>query len=89
MQILICALQHDYLQHWRRVLECKWCGSQNQDKFPTEIAIHLPDTNRPLVFIFPQLFVCLNCGKAEIAEEFLVPEDERRALAKREHHGTS
>ena len=65
-------------------MACDSCGSENEGRFPTEIAIHLPDINKPLVLIFPQLVVCLNCGKAQIAEEFLVPEDERRALAKRD-----
>jgi hypothetical protein len=64
---------------------CEWCGSENEGRFPTEIAIHLPDIKKPLVFLFPQLVVCLNCGKAKIADEFLVPEDERRALAKRDN----
>ena len=57
-------------------MACKSCGSENQEKLRTEIAIHSPDLNKPLVFIFPTLFVCLNCGKPEIAEEFSIPRDE-------------
>ena len=44
------------------------------------MAIHLSDINRPHVLVFPELFVCLNCGKGG----FVVPDNELRILAKRE-----
>jgi hypothetical protein len=64
-------------------MACKSCGSENQEEFRTEIAIHLPDRNQPLVLIFPTLLVCLNCGKPEIAEEFTIPRNELLLLARR------
>jgi hypothetical protein len=44
---------------------CKFCGSQSQTKFIAEIAVHSSDFKKPHVFVFPDLFVCLDCGKAE------------------------
>jgi hypothetical protein len=59
---------------------CKSCGSDNQCKFTAEIAIHFPGLKgieKPIVWVFPELLVCLNCGNAE----FAVPERELRVLA--------
>lgn len=61
-------------------MRCKSCGSDKVCRFTAEMAIHLSDINRPPVLVFPQLFVCLNCGKGE----FAVPDNELRLLAKRE-----
>jgi hypothetical protein len=47
---------------------CKACGSSNQSKFGTEICIHLPgreNLDKPHVFVFPELTVCLDCGFTE------------------------
>ncbi len=55
--------------------------SHEQDKFNAEIAIHLPGRScldKPIVWVFSELFVCLNCGKAE----FAIPEDLLRLLVK-------
>ena len=68
-------------------MACKSCGAEGQSKFPTEIAIHSRDRDSPLVFVFPDIFVCLNCGKLEFGEEFTVPEDELRLLTKRDAAG--
>lgn len=60
-------------------MACKACGSDNQGKFSAEIAIHRQapgGRGKPLVWIFPELFVCLNCGKTE----FVVPETQLRAI---------
>jgi hypothetical protein len=38
----------------------------------------LQDVEKPLLWVFPELLVCLNCGKAE----FAIPGSELRALAK-------
>ena len=46
-----------------------------------EIAIHFPglkSIDEPVVWVFPQLAVCLNCGTTE----FVVPERELRLLGK-------
>ena len=61
--------------------QCKSCGTENQKKFTAEIAIHFPGLKgleKPIVWVFPELLVCLNCGDAE----FAVPESELRVLAK-------
>lgn len=62
-------------------MACKSCGSVNQKKFSGEMGIHCPglkNIDKPLVCIFPELVVCLDCGYAE----FAVPEAELRELAK-------
>jgi len=67
---------------WReRIVTCKACGSDQQGKFTAEIAIHFPglkDLGKPVVWVFPELFVCLKCGTAE----FEIPEGPLRYLAK-------
>ena len=60
-------------------MTCK-CGLEKQREFTAEIAIHFQELNgleKPIVWLFPKLIVCLNCGNAE----FAVPE-ELRVLAK-------
>jgi hypothetical protein len=60
---------------------CKSCGLEKHREFTAEIAIHFPGLNgleKPIVWLFPNLIVCLNCGNAE----FAVPESELRVLAK-------
>ena len=45
------------------------------------MAIHfaeLKNIDRPVVWVFPEVVVCLDCGTAE----FVVPEEELRQLAK-------
>jgi hypothetical protein len=57
------------------------CGSDRQGKFTAEVAIHFPGLigiDKPTVWVFPRLWVCLSCGNAE----FAVPESELRELAK-------
>ena len=62
---------------------CAACGSEKQSKFTAEIAIHFPGLtglNKPHVWVFPELCVCLNCGKSE----FAISEDKLRLLGKGE-----
>jgi hypothetical protein len=62
-------------------MRCKPCGSLNQSKFTAEIGIHFPglkNIDKPVVWVFPELVVCLDCGIAE----FAVPEAELGLLAK-------
>lgn len=62
-------------------MACNSCGSFKQAKFRSEIDIHFPglrNVNQRPVMVFPELVVCLNCGKAE----FTVPKDELGQLAK-------
>jgi hypothetical protein len=62
-------------------MPCKSCGSVNQKKFSAEMGIHYPGQDKidnPVVWVFPEVVVCLYCGAAE----FAVPEAELRQLAK-------
>jgi len=55
------------------LMACKSCQSENQRSFPAELAIHHPGREgltKPLVWLFPSLVICFNCGFAE----FTVPE---------------
>ena len=64
-------------------MPCTSCGSVNQKKFIGEMGIRSPGLNglnKPIVFVFPQLVVCLACGTAE----FVVTDAELRKLAKGE-----
>jgi hypothetical protein len=53
-------------------MSCRVCSSENQSRFGTEIAIHLPGLSTPHVFLFPKVVVCLDCGFTE----FAIPETE-------------
>ncbi len=58
---------------------CRSCQSANQSTFNGEIGIHFPGLeglDKPIVWVFPKLLVCLNCGFAE----FAIPEAELRRL---------
>ena len=58
---------------------CKSCQSSNQSTFNGEIAIHfsgLEGLNKPIVWVFPKVLVCLNCGFTE----FAIPEKELGVL---------
>jgi hypothetical protein len=62
---------------------CKSCQSANQEKFSAEMGIHfseLKDIDKPVVWVFPEIVVCLDCGTAE----FTVPETELCQLARRD-----
>jgi hypothetical protein len=63
---------------------CTSCSTANPQEFRTEIAIHARDPIKPLVFVFPKILVCMNCGRLELAEEFVVPEVELQLLSQRE-----
>lgn len=60
-------------------MPCKSCQSDSQKTFNGEIAIHFPGLeglNKPIVWVFPKLVVCLGCGFAE----FRIEENELRLL---------
>jgi hypothetical protein len=64
-------------------MPCKSCGSVKQKKFGVEMCIHFPELkniNRPVVWVFPKVVVCMDCGTAE----FAIPEAELRQLANEE-----
>ncbi|HXY10081.1 MAG TPA: hypothetical protein VEI52_19725 [Terriglobales bacterium] len=61
-------------------MACKRCNSASQNTFNGEIAIHFPgieNLDKPIVWVFPKLIICLRCGFAE----FSVPEGELHVLA--------
>ena len=61
-------------------MSCRGCKSNKQSRFGGEVAIHFPGLkglNKPIVWVFPKLLVCLDCGLTE----FTVPDSELRALA--------
>jgi hypothetical protein len=62
-------------------MACRACGSDMQNALSGEIALHFPGLeglNEPIVWVFPEVVVCLNCGLAQ----FAVPEAELSILAK-------
>ena len=61
-------------------MACRRCDSASQRTFNGEIAIHfsgIENLDKPIVWIFPKLIICLRCGFAE----FSVPESELQVLA--------
>jgi hypothetical protein len=68
-------------------MSCQSCQSEHQSNFNGEIAIHFPGLkglDRPIVWVFPKLLVCLNCGFTEFAipeTELLVLRDETDSSA--------
>jgi hypothetical protein len=60
-------------------MSCKSCQSQNQHNFASEVAIHFPrlkGLDKSIVWTFPKLAICLECGFTE----FTVPKRETRVL---------
>jgi hypothetical protein len=58
---------------------CNSCQSEHRNTFNSEIAIHFPGLsglNKPIVWVFPSISVCLDCGRAE----FVLPERELEVL---------
>ena len=61
------------------VMACRACKSDNAKPFNGEVAIHFPGLeglDKPIVWVFPKVSVCLRCGLAE----FTVPEREMKVL---------
>ena len=62
-------------------MTCNRCHSDKQGVFNGEFAIHfraLEGLDKPIVWAFPEIVVCLNCGFTE----FTVPERELQVLSK-------
>lgn len=60
-------------------MPCKQCESENGKLFTAEVAIHFPglnSLNKPIVWVFPKIQVCLRCGLTE----FTIPERELEVL---------
>jgi hypothetical protein len=61
------------------VMSCLSCGSVRNRLFNGEVAIHFPGfdgLNKPIVWVFPNLTVCLDCGQAQ----FNIPDRELQIL---------
>jgi hypothetical protein len=61
-------------------MSCLLCGSDNQTEFTAEMCIHfsgLKNLDKPGVWVFPKLLVCLECG----CSHFTVPERELASVA--------
>jgi hypothetical protein len=64
-------------------MQCKACGSHKQAEFNSEINVHFPrlkNLDKPAVFVFPKLLLCLDCGFTEftLRESELLLLDETR-----------
>lgn len=58
---------------------CRSCSSEERQSFGGEVALHfhgLDGLNKPIVWMFPEILVCLNCGFAE----FMVPDEQKKTL---------
>ena len=61
-------------------MSCTACTSECQAEFGAEMNIHFPGReglDRPAVWVFPRLLVCLDCGLAQ----FSISETELALLA--------
>jgi len=61
-------------------MRCKSCGSFRRRKFTAEMGIHSPglkNIDKPVVWVFTDVVVCLDCG----ISEFAIAEAELRLLA--------
>jgi len=59
---------------------CQSCASIRQMEFLGEICLHFPgglnSLDKPLVWMFPKVVLCLDCGSAH----FAVPETELKLI---------
>ena len=61
-------------------MSCPACSSCNQVEFSAEMVVHssgLKNIDRPAVYVFPKILVCLDCGFSQ----FSVPESALVSLA--------
>jgi len=64
-------------------MRCRNCGHLAAQTFSGEIAIHFPGLEglkMPIVWVFPNVLICLHCAFAE----FSVPDDPMKELRKPE-----
>lgn len=69
-------------------MKCPACASDNLGGFSAEVHIHFPhreNLDKPGVFLFPRVFVCLNCGLSS----FTATESELRELGQGKSFGLS
>ncbi len=80
-QCPLCSM-HNRSGPWRVAMPCPFCTSNNQTELPAEVNIHFPglkNADKPGVFVFPRLLVCLDCGSSS----FMTPASELARLADR------
>ncbi len=61
-------------------MRCKSCKLERQLAFGAEMIVHFPGMeglDKPIVWVFPKLLVCMDCGFTE----FAIPETELALLA--------
>jgi hypothetical protein len=61
-------------------MSCKSCAAESPLEFGAEMIVHFPGLeglDKPIVWVFPKLLACMNCGFTE----FAIPENELAALA--------
>lgn len=64
----------------RGAMSCLSCASRNQLKLSVEMNMHFPglrNLDKPSVWLFPDVFVCLDCG----CSQFSVPTAELALVA--------
>ena len=69
-------------------MQCISCKSANEREFPAEINVHFPGPeglDKPTVWIFPHLRVCLDCGLTQ----FTMNEEQVQQLANCDVHSQS
>jgi hypothetical protein len=62
-------------------MACRSCESKDQTEFSAEMSVHflgLENVDKPQVWAFPRLLVCMNCGLTELT----LAEKELRLLGK-------
>src|SRR5271169_5556684 len=65
---------------WSEAMRCKSCPPEKQLKFGAEMIVHFPGLeglDKPIVWVFPKLLICMDCGFTE----FAIPETELALLA--------
>ena len=53
-------------------MSCRSCGSGNRKNLAGELSVHvlgLENVDKPAVWIFPRLLVCMECGFTELTIE--------------------
>jgi len=61
-------------------MKCQSCGSEKLNKLTGQLAVYfsgLKNLSRPVIWFFPELWICLDCGNAGLS----VPESELQVLA--------
>ena len=62
------------------IMSCQLCRSSNEAELTAEMVIHfsgLKNLDKPGVWLFPKLLVCLNCG----CSRFTVPQGKLASIA--------